>query len=335
MPRSPMDGAMSTPSPPPSPDGDHRSPAGDRPIRFGLCCLFIREPVTFRTTTAARLLTLSLPERLPFLSSLCLHNARSLVNAILSCDRLGIGAFRVMSPLFPRMTHPLAGYRLDDLPDATAITGLLAAARDEARSRGIRLSLHPDQFVVLSSPRSDVVASSLRELEYHGWLASLIGAGTINVHAGGTYGDRGESLRRLAVRIRELPDPVRSRLSLENDDTSHRPSDLLPLCTTLRIPLVYDVHHHRCNPDGLSVEEVTNEAARTWIPRGEEPYAHISSPRNGWGGGNPRPHADFVRWDDFPECWLDRHMTIDVEAKCKEEAVLSLMADYLDRLKSS
>jgi UV DNA damage endonuclease len=46
-------------------------------------------------------------------------------------------------------------------------------------------------------------------------------------------------------------------LTLENDDISYTVSDLLPVCDKLAIPLVYDVHHHRCNPDGLPVEEAT------------------------------------------------------------------------------
>ena len=53
----------------------------------------------------------------------------------------------------------------------------------------------------------------------------------------------------------DLPENVRSRLTLENDDVSYTVSDLLPVCEKLSIPLVYDVHHHRCKPDGLSVEK--------------------------------------------------------------------------------
>ena len=63
------------------------------------------------------------------------------------------------------------------------------------------------------------------------------------------------------------------------------------------MPLTYDVHHHRCNPDGLSVAEATELAAATWD---REPLFHVSSPRDGWAAANPRPHADRIDAADFP-----------------------------------
>jgi UV DNA damage endonuclease len=114
-------------------------------------------------------------------------------------------------------------------------------------------------------------------------------------------------------------------LTLENDDVSYTVRDLLPVCEKLTIPLVYDVHHHRCNPDGLTVDEATMMAGETWRTVGREQYCHISSPKNGWVSGNPKPHADFIDLADLPDCWLGREMTLDVEAKAKELAVVQLM----------
>ena len=97
--------------------------------------------------------------------------------------------------------------------------------------------------------------------------------------------------------------------------------NLEPLCRRAGVPVVYDVHHHRCLPDGLSVEEASDLAFATWGAR--EPYAHISSPRDGWQSPNPRAHADYIDPADFPEFWLDWTITVDVEAKAKERAVLA------------
>lgn len=296
-------------------------------MRFGLCCQFMKEPVSFRTTTAKVLLALPRDRRLAKASDVCLSNARNLLMALATVRRLGIGAFRIMSPLFPRMTHPEAGYRLDELPDGAGIEGLLADARGYARQHGIRLSFHPDQFVVLSSPHGAVLESSIRELAYQGMLAEAVGAEVINIHGGGVYGDKEQALERLAAVFPRLPEAVRSRLTLENDDVSYTVRDLLPICRRLSLPLVYDVHHHRCNPDGLSVEEATVLAAETWEALGREQHCHISSPRAGWGGGDPKPHADFIDPADLPDCWRGREMTVDVEAKAKELAVTKLMED--------
>jgi len=283
--------------------------------------------VKFRAATARVIGRLSRAEQLGRLSALCNENARSLCAAVETAQRLRIGAFRVTTPLFPLFTHPELGYALSDLPDAGAIRRTLGTVKSYCRSRNIRLSFHPDQFILLSSPRPGVVESSVKELRYQAMLAGFIGADVINIHAGGAYGDKRAALDRFERQFRKLPVAVRKRLTLENDDVTYTPSDLLPVCTELGIPLVYDVHHHRCNPDRLSVEEATERSRETWARVGREPHFHISSPRNGWASGNPKPHADFIDPADFPACWRDLDVTVDVEAKAKELAVLQLMAD--------
>lgn len=303
------------------------SKRGFKLLRFGLCCLFINHPVLFRTTTAKALSTLCREDQQRKLSGICHANAHSLLLALETVHRLGIGSFRIMSPLFPRMTHPDVGYRLADLPDGAVIMQTLEKVRNFSINNDIRLSFHPDQFVVLSSPHAAVVSNSIRELEYQGQLAEAVGADVINIHAGGVYGDKRAALQRLGEVVAELPVFVRNRLTLENDDVSYTVADLLPICKKLSIPLVYDVHHHRCNPDGLSVEEATDLAGETWRKSGREQYCHISSPRTGWENNNPRPHADYIDPADFPVCWTGRKMTVDIEAKAKELAVVRLMEE--------
>ncbi len=299
-------------------------------MRFGLCCLFKNERVSFRTTTAKALSALARDEQLIKLSGICHDNARNLLLALQTVQRLGIGSFRIMSPLFPRMTHPAVGYRLEDLPEGEDIAQQLAAIREFAVRHDIRLSFHPDQFVVLSSPHTEVINNSIQELEYHGYLAESVGADVINIHAGGIYGDKLSALKRLCEVFPDLSASVTCRLTLENDDISYTVRDLLPVCEKLSIPLVYDVHHHRCNPDGLAVEEATDLAGKTWQKAGREQYCHISSPRAGWDGGNPRPHAEYIDPYDFPECWKGSAMTVDIEAKAKELAVVRLMDDLTE-----
>lgn len=296
-------------------------------MRYGLCCLFKNETITFRTTTAKSLSSVNRKEQLRKLSEICLHNLHNLHQAVETSKRLGIGAFRIMSPLFPRMTHPEVGYALDDLPEGEAITERMATIRTLATAYDLRLSFHPDQFVVLSSPHPNVVNNSLRELEYQGTLAVALGAEVINLHAGGVYGDKILALQRFGEVLNDLSPTVRRRLTVENDDISYTVRDLLPLSSRYAIPLVYDVHHHRCNPDGLTIEEATDLAAATWQDGGREPYCHLSSPRSGWAGGDPRPHADYIDIADFPASWHGRKMTVDIEAKAKELAVIKLMVD--------
>lgn len=292
--------------------------------RLGLCCIFRDQPIKFRTTTAAALGGVNRKSALIRLSDLCLHNAESLYDALTYCHSVGIGSFRINSGLFPLRTHPQDGYDFDDLPNIKQLRATLKRCRTFALEYDIRTTFHPDQFVVLNSPRAEVVASSLTELEHQAEMAELIGADVINIHAGGAYGDKEAALERLAENLSRLSRHARSRLTLENDDRSYTPVDLLPLCWREGIPLVYDVHHHRVNPDSASAEEVTEAALSTW---NREPLFHISSPINGWSGSRPFRHHDFIDPADFPDCWRGLDITVEVEAKAKELAVLRLLAD--------
>ena len=302
-------------------------------IRFGLCCIFHDQPVKFRHVTASNVIGLAESERLRRLSAICLDNSFALEQALLTVNLLGIGAFRIMSQILPLYTHPQAGYVLEALPDAAAIIDKFAKVREFHREHDIRLSFHPDQFIILSSPEERVFQNSLRELEYQCMVADLTGAENVNIHLGGVYGSKADAIERFAARFPALPESVKRHLTLENDDISYTVEDLYPLCMKLKIPLVYDVHHHRCNPDGLSVQQATELCAGLWRESGREPHFHISSPKNGWGSGNSRPHADYIDVNDFPECWLDLDFTLDVEAKAKEAAILRLREDLQRKFK--
>ena len=294
---------------------------------MGLCCIFRKEPIRFRATTAKYLLQFNRRDQLRKLSGLCLHNSASLLAALMFLQEKGIGAFRILSPFFPRCTHPDVGYTLEDLPDADAILHNLRQAKKFRDQHDIRLSFHPDQFIVLSSPQNEVVENARKELEYQAFLAEHVGADVINIHGGGAYNDKMTTLQRFKKNFHLLSSAVQKRLSLENDDRTYTVADLAPLCKELQIPLVYDVHHHRCKPDGLTVKEATALSRHTWEKVDREPYFHISSPLNGWQGNDPRPHADFIDPEDFPECWRGLNATVDVEAKAKELAVLKLKKD--------
>jgi UV DNA damage endonuclease len=291
-------------------------------IRWGLCCQFVDSEIKFRTATHRYVATLRPKARRLYLTDIARHNAESLGAAVERCRELGIGAFRIMSQLLPLATHPESGYTLERLDPKGEITKMFRKAGRAARRHDIRLSFHPDQFVVLNSEREAVVSMGLTEMELHARMAELVGADVIVLHAGGSAGGTPASLERLERGIAQLSRRARKRLALENDDRSFAPADLAPLCSRLGVPLVYDVHHHRCRPDGLSVEDATELAASTW--GGREQWCHISSPKDGWGAPNPRAHADYIDAADFPDAWRSRTLTIDVEAKAKERAVLAL-----------
>lgn len=291
-------------------------------IRLGLCCQFIDAPVRFRQATHRHVASLAPEQGRAYLASVARANAIALAHAVEVCSALGIGAFRISSQLLPLATHPVSGYRLAELPGGHVIIASFQAAGRVAAARDVRLSFHPDQFVVLNSEREQVVTAAVRELDAMAEIAELVGAQALTIHAGSAAGGVPAALERLERGLDRLGRGARALVALENDDRLFAPADLLPLCRAAGVPLVYDVHHHRCRPDGLSVGEATDAAAATWGRR--EPWTHLASPRDGWDASNPRPHAGYVDPADFPAEWRGRRMTVDVEAKEKERAVLAI-----------
>ena len=296
-------------------------------IRFGLCCKFEKEPIHFKTTTVTYLKRLKDKKADPnsYISELILHNANSLLASIEYCHTHLIGSFRVNSYFFPCITHPDVMYTLEDLADQKEILSLLALSKAKAQEYSIRLTFHPSQFILLSSPSDEVTQKSVEDLCYHADVSQLIGADVINIHMGGKYKDADAAIGRVIANFKLLPEKVQSRLTIENDDKTYSPAEVIPVCKELGIPFVYDVHHHRCYKDQLSEEEATEGALSTWK---NEPLFHLSSPLNGWNGKNPEHHHDYINPNDFPLMWKNiPNLTVDIEAKAKELAIAKLQKE--------
>ena len=294
-------------------------------LRLGLCCQFLTEPIAFRVTTATALQRLPRRQQLQRLADLALGNAQSLRAALRYCSEHGIGSFRILTPILPLKTHPEVGYRVEELPGADQVVEAFRGCGGEASRLGIRTGFHPDQFVVLNSPDEGIVARSVADLESQAEIAEWTHADTVNIHGGGGYGDKPAALARFRRNLDRLSARARSRLTVENDDKTYTPEELLPLCRAEGVPLVYDVHHHRCLPDALSIAEATEAARATWGTR--EPLFHLSSPLDGWSGPKPERHHDYIDPLDFPPAWRGWPLTVEVEAKAKEQAVARLLRD--------
>jgi UV DNA damage endonuclease len=138
----------------------------------------------------------------------------------------------------------------------------------------------------------------------------------INIHGGDAYGEKSVALDRLRRNADRL-----SQLTLENDDRIYMPAELIPICKSVGIALLYDVHHHRCLPDGLNIAETAAAAIGT---RNREPMFHVSNPRDGRQDRCPQYHAGFIDPAEFPDCWRSLAATVEVEAKANQHAVSKL-----------
>jgi UV DNA damage endonuclease len=280
-------------------------------MQLGLCCQFYEHPIKYRSATVKYAKT----QGQEYLAAIYTQNIEALLRSLQYCFLHGIHAFRVSSDLFPLATH--ADFKFDP----ATMSASLFDIRGYADKHKIALSLHPDQFIVLNSPKPDVVANSIRDLTYQAQVAEMLGTEQITLHAGGVYADKQASLKRLIHVVNELPSGVRRYLSFENDDKSYTPTDIASICAATGCRFIYDVHHHRFNADGLSVEEATAQCKKYWhrVWQHLDGWVHISSSREGTSA-----HSDFIKPEDFPASWKNENIVVDVEAKAKEVAVLTL-----------
>ena len=115
-------------------------------LRLGLCCIFRKEPIKFRRTTAKYLQTFSRNQQLEYLAEICRHNAHSLYNALRYCSDQDIKDFRINSQILPNKTHPQHGYAIEALPQSNEIVGAFKKCKTYCRRHNLRTSFHPDQF---------------------------------------------------------------------------------------------------------------------------------------------------------------------------------------------
>lgn len=311
--------------------------------RFGLCCTFVgEEHFRFRTTTAAHLSRMLAGNAsgdvsgdsgtYAFYRTLVEHNLRTLLDVLAWCRANHVHAFRISSALWPRATHPVVCEWVERLFGDADIRLLCDAVRTYAREHDIRLSEHPDQFLVGNSLREDVVNGTIAELEFRARLGELLGVEVICLHVGSGAPDRESALWRWESTLPRLSPAVLQRLAFENDDRVFSPESILPACLAWGLPMVYDAHHHRVLADSLDEDEATMLAMASWGDR--EPHFHLSSPRAGWEGGDARPHHDAIDIGDWPAVWSELlaagvRFTVDIEAKGKERAIFALRTDLL------
>ncbi len=255
---------------------------------------------------------------LDYVSELALANAKDIIK-ILEWNRMnGIKFFRLSSALIPWGDH----IDITQLKDYKEIKSELKKAGDFAKFHNMRITSHPGPFVVLTSPKEEVVTNAIADLELHAKVFDMMGLSKtpynkINIHCNGVYGDKQSAMNRFCKNFKRLSSSVRSRLTVENDDkaTMYSVLDLMYIHQKIGIPIVFDYHHHKFCTGGLTEEEAMKLAASTW-PDGITPIVHYSEPKE---GNKPQAHADYIK--EIPDTYgVD--VDIMVEAKAKELAIL-------------
>ena len=253
---------------------------------------------------------------------------------------------RLTSDMLSFYTHPDWLGFWQDKDTQNELAHWFAPIGETARANDVRLSFHPDQFVVLASDRDEVVNNSIREFEYHTDMVRWMGYGKtfqdfkVNVHISGRKGPQG--IRDVYNR---LSPEARNTLTLENEEYTHGLTDCLSLSDL--VPTVLDIHHNWIR-EGEYIspnDDLVKMVRDSW--RGVRPTLHYSVSREdllvghsrsqlpshgalieaGHSKQKLRAHSDYY-WNDAVNDWaltFRDNFDIMCESKCKNLASFKLL----------
>jgi UV DNA damage endonuclease len=260
------------------------------------------------------------------IESTWISNINNLFSAIKRINSEGFKVFRFSSTLFP-----LYESEQNLLNNSLEIKNILCQIGKYVKDNNIRITTHPDQFVVISSNKQDVINKSIKMLEHHAWIMDNMELPEsqfycINIH-GGTKGNS----NILIDSIKKLPKNVKSRLTLENDEKCYNVKDLFEVYEQTGTPIVFDSHHHSFNDNKMSSYDGFLLSKKTW---GEiKPLTHLSNTTPGLENAvfnKKRQHSDYVHY--IPEWQKEQNninlIDIDFEFKMKNLAILKAINDF-------
>jgi len=267
-----------------------------------------------------------------YASELGLQNCKDLFEIVKWNNENGFPFFRITSNLFPWSSE----YKLEDMPDYFEIGSTLANVGKYVADNNMRITSHPGPFNVLTSPHPHVVDNCINDLSTHGEVFDMMGLSRtpynkINIHIGGAYGDKESAMARFCTNFVRLPDSVKSRLTVENDDkaTMYSVRDLYDgVYKVIGIPIVFDYHHHQFCTGDLTEQKALELAIKTW---GDiKPVVHYSESRRDEKKDDTirvQAHSDYV-YEKIETYGHD--IDIMIEAKHKELAVQRYRELHID-----
>ncbi len=206
----------------------------------------------------------------------------------------GMLFFRIASDIVPFASHPVNEFDWQE-----HFRERFEKVGSYIRSNGFRISMHPDQFNVLNSPKQDVVERTFAELIYQCEVLDLMkldSTAKLQIHLGGAYGDKGSGIKRFARRYERLDERLKQRLVVENDDKSYTVEDCMELHEICGIPVLYDHFHHICNGGGEPTDQMLHLISDTWVQADGDPMVDYSSQL---AGGKKGQHTESIDLDDF------------------------------------
>jgi UV DNA damage endonuclease len=236
--------------------------------------------------------------------------------------------FRVTSDLVPFASHPICTFNWQKY-----FQGKFQKIGKFIQKNNIRISMHPDQFIVLNSKNKDVVRRSIAELKYHAEILDLMKldkTAKIQLHLGGGYGDKKKSLKRFIENYDNLDDTIKNRLVIENDEKIYSFKDCLFISNEIDIPILFDAFHYSILNNGEEISDLLERQSKTWKKEDGIPMVDYSSQKPDFRTGS---HAETIDLKDFESfLGLSKPYDFDIMLEIKDKENSALKArDMLEK----
>jgi UV DNA damage endonuclease len=298
-------------------------------MNLGYACInmTLSNDVTRVTTNRGMIKKTFLEKGHEYAGSLALLNVLDLLTILKWNVKNGINFFRISSDIFPWASH----YELKLLPQYNQIKDVLFDIGLYAKEHKLRLTFHPGPFNVLTSPNNAVVENTIVDLKVHGEICDLLNLSRttfnkINIHCNGVYGDKKSAMDRFCSNFEVLPEAVKQRLTVENDDrpAMYSVKDLMYIYERIGVPIVFDFHHHKFCDGGLSEKDALELAISTW-PKSVRPVVHYSESKSEHENDSKiKLQAHSVYINNLPEIY-EYDLDVMVEAKAKELSIIPFL----------
>ncbi len=299
-------------------------------VNYGYACINLTlsdVPAKKRITTNRTMIQKTFKQRgINYAAELALLNVQDLYKILVWNEQNGFKFYRMSSDMFPWASE----YGIYNLPNIEEVSKVLAKCGEFVKANNHRLTFHPGPFNKLTSSNDKVTQNTIKDLKVHADILDLMGQSNtpynkINIHVGATYKNKDGAIAQFLRNFDTLPDNVKGRFTLENDDKAslYSVKELYELVHKhTGIPIVFDYHHHSLHPANTSERDAVHIAASTW--GNIKPVVHYSESRSLEQKIKcpAQAHSDYV-YNRIDTHGLD--VDIMVEAKMKELAVLKYL----------
>lgn len=240
--------------------------------------------------------------------------------------------FRISSDLIPFASHPICKFNWQNFFNKQFLE-----IGNFIKKNNIRISMHPDQFVIINSPNKEVLSKSILELKWHCEVLNLMGLDStakVQIHVGGLYGDKEFAINNFIENYNKLPNLIKKRLVIENDDRLFSLTDCIKISKLIKIPVVFDSFHHSILNHGETLLEAIKLANNTWTKKDGILMTDYSSQEPNSKIGKHANHIDIEDFKNYIKVTNYLDFDIMLELKDKEKSAIEVL-NIIKEIKNS